>query len=101
MMRFISLLVFISVFPSLTRADGPISRHKDGKVQQEFEQVYQDLRVAGRIASRTLAELQALTPSRAGLVYYCSDCTTDGLVVSTGTTVGAFGRSSAKTTTIN
>jgi hypothetical protein len=29
---------------TMLRAEGPVFRHKDGKVDQEFEQVYQDLR---------------------------------------------------------
>lgn len=50
--------------------------------------------------SRTKATLQAMSPSQAGLIFYCSDCTTDGIVVSTGTGVGAFGRVSARGTAI-
>jgi len=50
---------------------------------------------------RTKAQLTALVPSVAGLMYYCSDCSTDGVVVSTGTGTGAFGRISARTTAIN
>jgi hypothetical protein len=83
-------------------AEGPVFRHKDKITEQEFENVYQDLRQKqAAVSSKTLAQLQAFTPSRAGLTYYCSNCTTDGLVVSTGTTRGAFGRVSARSTTIN
>ncbi len=48
--------------------------------------------------SRTKAQLDAITPPIAGQLYYCSDCTTDGVVVSTGTTIAAFGRISARST---
>lgn len=50
--------------------------------------------------SRTLSQLNTLAPTSAGLIYYCSDCVTDGLVVSTGTAAGSFGRVSARTTAI-
>jgi hypothetical protein len=36
------LLIVFGV--TMLRAEGPIFRHKDGKVDQEFEQVYQDIR---------------------------------------------------------
>ncbi len=79
--------------------------------------VQQRLYVYGRIASggeeitteagilspksQTKAQLLAAAPTAAGLLYYCSDCSTDGIVVSTGTGTGAFGRISARTTVIN
>lgn len=50
--------------------------------------------------SQTKAQLNALVPASAGLMYYCSDCTTDGIVVSTGTGTGAFGRISSRGTVI-
>jgi hypothetical protein len=51
--------------------------------------------------SRTKAQLAALAPSKAGEEYYCSDCSTDGIVVSTGTAAGSIARISARTTVIN
>ena len=78
-----------------------IFRHKDTKVNQEFEQIYQEIRGLARVPSRTEAQLKAQVPTRAGLLFYCSDCSVDGVVVSTGTTTGAFGRISARTTTID
>lgn len=48
--------------------------------------------------SRTIAQIRAMTPSNAAEAVYCSDCTTDAICVSTGTGVGAFARSSARTT---
>jgi hypothetical protein len=50
------------------------------------------------ISGKTLTQLKALAPAKAGELYYCSDCTTDGIVVSTGTTTFGFGRISARTT---
>lgn len=52
------------------------------------------------IYARTLAQLRAITPNFVGQLYYCSDCTTDGVVVSTGAAIAAFGRVSSKTTAI-
>lgn len=40
--------------------------------------------------SKTKAQLQAMTPSAAGLVYYCSNCSVSTIVVSTGTSLDAF-----------
>lgn len=53
-----------------------------------------------QLAPKTIAQLKALFPTSAGQKYYCSDCATDGEVISTGTTMGAFARVSARTTTI-
>lgn len=54
-----------------------------------------------QLMSRTKAALQALAPSTVGELYYCSNCTTDGIVVSTGTAAGAWARVSARTTAID
>ncbi|NJM10065.1 MAG: hypothetical protein HC883_04030 [Bdellovibrionaceae bacterium] len=54
-----------------------------------------------QLGSRTKAQLLALTPTAAGIMYYCSNCTTDAVVVSTGTGVGAFARVTARTTAID
>lgn len=95
-------ILFLLLLATPVHAEGPLFRHKDKVVSQEFENVYQDMRtIAPRVPARTKAQLQALAPSRAGLIFYCSDCSTDGVVVSTGTGVGAFGRISARTTAIN
>lgn len=56
---------------------------------------------ANESPSKTKAQLTAYAPPRVGLRFYCSDCTTDGDVISTGTAAGAFGRISAKSTAIN
>ena len=52
------------------------------------------LDVAGGIGhfSRTIAQLQAITPAQVGISYFCSDCTLAGgrLVVSTGTAAANF-----------
>ena len=41
-------------------------------------------------ASLSAAIIKALTPVAVGQIYYCSDCSTVPLCVSTGTAVGAF-----------
>lgn len=53
------------------------------------------------ISAKSKAQLGSYTPLVAGEIWYCSDCATDGIVVSTGTTVGGFARISARTTAIN
>lgn len=50
---------------------------------------------------KTKAQLQAYVPGLANEVWICSDCTTDGLVISTGTAAGAVARATARTTAIN
>lgn len=42
--------------------------------------------------ARTKAQFSAMTPSAAGLVYWCSDCTEKLLCVSTGTALSDFQR---------
>lgn len=42
------------------------------------------------LTSKTHAQIVALTPKRTGQPYYCSDCSTVPVCVSTGTAVGAF-----------
>ena len=51
--------------------------------------------------SKTLAQILALTPDYAGQQYYCSNCATDAICISTGTGTGAFVRASARTTVCN
>lgn len=51
-----------------------------------------DMYMAGflRLASKTEAELLAITPAAVGHVYFCSDCAPAKVVVSTGTGAGNF-----------
>lgn len=51
-----------------------------------------------RLIPKTIAQLHALTPAFTNLQYACSDCTSDAVAVSTGTTVGAFGEVGTKST---
>jgi hypothetical protein len=46
----------------------------------------------------TLAQLKALTPSGLGQQYFCSDCATDLICASSGTSRGAFVRVSSRGT---
>ena len=54
--------------------------------------------IGAQLASQTLAELNAKVPTAAGQVFYCSNCATDAVCVSTGTGTGAFVRMSARGT---
>jgi hypothetical protein len=52
-----------------------------------------------RLASKTLAELKLITPGAVGELYYCSDATAAvKVIVSTGTTIGAFALITSSTT---
>ena len=46
--------------------------------------------------ARTKAQFDAITPTAAGQVYFCSDCTEKLLCVSTGTTISGFQRSDSE-----
>lgn len=63
--------------------------------------VYYDLTTSSMVVggyfqlpSRTLAQLQALSPAKVGLEYYCSDCVSMVVCYSTGTTAYAVASSS-------
>lgn len=86
-------------------ASGPkyVGSKTDPNVYQEFGNVYHDLSVPSSFVtprSFTKAQIQATIPQTVGQIYYCSDCTTDVIVVSTGTGTGAFSRISSRTTAI-
>lgn len=52
-----------------------------------------------QLAALTLAQIQGLTTAVSGQEYYCSDCVTDVVCVSTATNhKGSFARQSARTT---
>lgn len=74
---------------------------KDPKLDDEFGNVYKYLGAPAQFVDvypLTKAQILGSTPQRAGRLYYCSDCATDAVCVSTGTGLGAFGRISARTT---
>lgn len=91
------LILFISM-PML--AAGPKHSFKDSLLNDEIENIYKYVNTA-TILPFTKAQLQAMTPRRAGLLFFCTDCTVDGIVVSTGAVVGGVGRISARTTAVN
>lgn len=47
--------------------------------------------------SRTKAQFSAMTPSRVGQIYYCSDCAVKNICISTGTGISAFMRADLST----
>lgn len=93
------LLVFFLVTPSFSASQK--YTFKDSKLTDEFVNVYKYLNNPKGIPSFTKAELLTITPRKAGEPFYCSDCTTDGIVVSTAVAPGGFGRISSRTTVIN
>lgn len=66
--------------------------HDDGKIGIGTTSPASLLDVAGGIGhySRTLAQLVAISPGKAGESYYCSDCSPPKIVVATGTSAGNF-----------
>lgn len=50
-----------------------------------------------KVKTKTIAQLRTMS-APITKTYYCSDCATDAMCVSTGTAVGSFSRFSSKTT---
>ena len=47
---------------------------------------------APQLASKTIAQIKAITPKGVGQLYYCNDSVPPSIYVSTGTSVGMFGK---------
>lgn len=95
------LFLLLLLMASRTFGEGPIFQHKQTFEQQEFENVYQDLRgKLNAIPVRTKSQLATDVPVHSNLLFVCSDCTTDVLVISTGSTSGSFSRVTSRTTAI-
>lgn len=54
-----------------------------------------------QLFSRTIAQIAAITPTVVGQEYYCNNCSNTATCISTGTTIGGFGRGSSRTTACN
>lgn len=99
-MRFFILIISVVLFSTYLMAEGPEFFHKDPIIYQEFENVYQSIKKGNSLPSYTLSQFSSLVPKSVGSIYYCSDCTVDAVVVSTGTTIASFSRISSRTTAI-
>lgn len=80
---------------------GPKYSFKDPVLQDEFENTYKEISNIPRLIYLTKAQLLTLTPRRAGLFYYCTDCTATAVAVSTAATPAGISNISSKTTAIN
>lgn len=100
-MKTVFLILFMA---TAALANGPKNVFEDPHLNDEFDNVYHDIGAATsrpgllKAPKRTLAQLQATTFQDADEIYYCTTCTQDGIVVSTGATRGGIGRLTAKTT---
>ena len=54
-----------------------------------------------QLYSQTKAQIKAFTPGEVGQQYYCNDCTTTTVCISTGTALGAFSQIQSPTTACN
>ena len=97
-MIFLLIILFLT---SPCMAKGPKYNFDNPRLNDEMENIYKDIQFSSQfidVKSVTKAEIQALTPKQAGRLYFCSDCTTDAICVSTGTAIGSFSRLTARTT---
>lgn len=53
------------------------------------------------VSTATIAGLAAITPTRVGQMYYCTDCSNTAVCVSTATTLGGFSRIAGRTLACN
>jgi len=95
------LILLISLLPTYAFAVGPIYQHKDPAVHREFQNIYQELKTKFIVESKTIAQINLFAPSSVGQLFYCSNCTSTAVCVSTGTGIGAFSSLSSKTTHCN
>lgn len=94
-------VLLLLLLTSYAAASGPKHVFQDARLNDEFDNAYFDIGKIPQfidIYSLTKAQILGLTPTRVGRLYFCSDCTTDAVCVSTGTLLGAFSRVSARTT---
>lgn len=96
-------LALIMIVVGLASAGKPRNTRPEtpDQIYQNDIDLFDAIRNAG-IPSKTKAELNSMTPASGRVsIFYCSDCSTDALVVSTGPAQGAWGRVSSRTTAIN
>ncbi len=62
-----------------------------------YDDRYATVSMAVGIQGITAATFPTINPPATGLLYYCTDCTSTLLVISTGTTKGAFAAVSVST----
>lgn len=99
-MKYLFLISMILILTGLN-AEGPLFHEQDPNIQQEFENVYQDIRSKSpAVELRTKAQLVIEVPTNTNLIYVCSDCSVDGIIISTGITAGSFARATSRTTAI-
>lgn len=94
-------LLFILFMTSPLMGSGPKYNFDNPHLNDEFENVYKDIGSGTdflAVHPFAKATILGMTPKRTGLLYFCSDCATDAICVSTGTALGAFSRVSARTT---
>lgn len=82
------LIFIIGSFAIIASAELP-SNVADQKVRDNLE--YLDQKASQTtLPSMKRVELEAMKPSREGILYFCNDCSPKKVVVSVGNTKGAF-----------
>lgn len=89
---------FNSANAIITRSSETYVTITTGTVTDVFRMTEAIIVSSASVPSYTVAVLQTMTPKAAGYIAYCSNCVTDAVCASTGATVGAWVRSSARGT---
>lgn len=97
--------LFLILIPSVALAGGPKYTYKTPPgLDDEINNIYHDIRAPRPFdyyAPYTLAQLKTVTPTLSGQAYYCSDCATTPVCISTGTTIFGFSSFANKATACN
>jgi len=107
-MRIITIIAsfYILLLSFLVISDAAQPRRPRPATPDEVWQNDSDLfdeisKTRGRFESRTLAVIQAIIPLSVGESYYCSDCVSDAVCISTSTTQGEFSGVADRTSSCN
>ena len=100
--------IYIGVQTVGTQTNTPYGLYQDGTADLNYLSGLTYAKTALVIPTLTAAQIAAITPATfntlapgTGQMYYCSDCTTTAICISTGTAVGAFGTAASRTAACN
>lgn len=108
-------LIIIVILGSFANAACPLYQYKnDPQLNQEIQNICSNItnpvinggtantmamNGAFQLKALTLSQMQSIQSPLTGQEYYCSNCTTDSVCVSTANAIGSFSRLTSRTTT--